>query len=1189
MKLKKLTLHGFKSFADKTEFEFRDGITVIVGPNGCGKSNVVDAIKWVLGEQRPSSLRGKEMMDVIFSGTDSRKSVGFAEVEVTFDNSQGLLAIDYEEVVVTRRLYRSGESEYVLNGNRVRLRDVRELLMDSGGGPGALTVMEQGNIDRLLRADPNERRLVFEEAAGISKYRARRKETQRKLERTNDNRARLLDILGEYETRQRSLKIQAGKARRYTEFTEELKRKRLVGALARFRDLSMRRDEAQSLLDGISGHEQEARESLERALEASTGQRSRLDSLRESIREREGESARLYAESRAAEERKAALEREASGLAVRAEQAEREAAEAARRAAGYRGELDDVRTSMEGAGSEEARRNDALEAVDALFREAEERVSLLREERDALDMKRTDAFAVETEARNEEVANAAEARSLRARLERIAERAKVGDEELVTLRATHEETQLHLADAEARVHALDEEHAAAEEGARAARVDLDAATSDEREHAGRAAAFSARRELLESLVEKGEGLDAGTKALLKAARDGNVEGVRGTVAELIEDSGGEAAALDLALGPVAGAIVVETTGQAVAALAWLRSGQRGHARLLPLDRVREAELPVRFANVRSSLGGALGAVLAGTEIVGTLDEALAQPVGSRVVVLTGEELGADGTLVGGAGAARKAPGLVQLRAELHEVAEQLTEAVATRDAAAARVSAARQRAAGCDETLEDLRPRLKKAREELRSASESLATAQQAASSRAEEINLDQAERVEVEEMFGACTDLANAACKRREEAEALRRGLEAESADLGQRIATAQAAREDAAGKRTEARVEAARWTEKMDALRQRADDLERNIASAAREAESRSREVTSSVERRSECIADVARIAEESTTRSATIESLKAEIEEWRTKADALQEELTAGDRASRDLREAYERHRSEMERHRLAEHELRLRLETLVEQVQRDYQLDLASVAGEEPEPVPGEGEGEAPDPEVLDIEIAELQSKLERLGNVNHAALEELEQVEEKLNFMRREENDLAQAQKQLLETIDKIDEECTSRFSETFEQVTEQFKIVFRKLFGGGKAEIFLEDPEDVLGSGIEIRVRPPGKELRNMALLSGGERSLTAVALLFSIYQTKPPPFCLLDEVDAALDESNTVRMCEMVREFAHGTLSNKGQFVIITHARPTMTIADTLYGVTMPEAGVSRRVAVRFEDIEAGAVVGLN
>jgi chromosome segregation protein len=309
--------------------------------------------------------------------------------------------------------------------------------------------------------------------------------------------------------------------------------------------------------------------------------------------------------------------------------------------------------------------------------------------------------------------------------------------------------------------------------------------------------------------------------------------------------------------------------------------------------------------------------------------------------------------------------------------------------------------------------------------------------------------------------------------------------------------------------------------------------------------------------------------------MERLAAEVLARRKEAAEMQARLQEGERLLRELREAHERHREELERHRMRENEFRLRIETLFEEIRREHGIEV------QPEEL---AKAEAQDAEALEKEITELRDRLEKLGNVNHAALEELAEVEQKLEFMKREEADLVAADEQLRTAIVEIDQTCVQRFTETFERISENFKEVFRKLFGGGKAEISLENPDDVLNTGVEIRVRPPGKELRNLALLSGGEKSLTTVALLFAIYQTKPPPFCLLDEVDAALDEANTVRMCEMLKEYA-----TRGQFLVITHSRPTMTAADALYGVTMPEAGVSRRVQVRFADIEAGRVVGLN
>jgi chromosome segregation protein len=443
-------------------------------------------------------------------------------------------------------------------------------------------------------------------------------------------------------------------------------------------------------------------------------------------------------------------------------------------------------------------------------------------------------------------------------------------------------------------------------------------------------------------------------------------------------------------------------------------------------------------------------------------------------------------------------------------------------------------------------------------------------------MHLEEAERTDVERLLDQCRGRRDAARALLAEAEAERKTLEQESFGLKERLAGSVGAREEATARRTEAKVEVARWTEKAGALEARVRALRDAIAGAQREAEARADEVSTCRERRAACLDEVEALTLLGREREKTLAELATRIETARQRVREMVEHLEADDRVVRELRAAHEERREELERHRLQENEIRLRIETLLEQVRRDHGLELDQV--EFDEDVAGA------DPAQLENEVAELRQKIERLGNVNHAALDELGQVEEKLTFMRREEADLVGADQQLRETIARIDEICTERFVDTFTKVREHFHVTFRKLFGGGRAEIFLEEPEDVLGSGIEIRVRPPGKELRNMALLSGGERSLTTVALLFSIYLTKPPPFCLLDEVDAALDEANNVRMCEMLKEFARD-----GQFLVITHARPTMTIADALHGVTMPEAGVSRHVSVRFADIEAGRIVGLN
>jgi chromosome segregation protein len=1170
MRIKKLILHGFKSFADRTEFEFKEGITAIVGPNGCGKSNVVDAIKWVLGEQKPTSLRGKEMLDVIFSGTSARKGLGVAEVSLVLDNSAKTLAIDFEEVVVTRRLYRSGESEYLINGNAVRLRDVRELMMDSGGGPGSVSVMEQGNIDRLLRADPIERRGVFEEAAGISKYRSRRVETERKLERTAENLARLKDILAENETRERSLKIQASKARRYKELTDELKKKRVTGALARYGELRRKREAAQAEMAAVEAAESEARAALAEAMESTEERRKELDALRERVSKGEAEMAALAGEQRASQEKEAAREREATDLLSRAGRAERALADARKRAAELEADLAPARAEHEGAAAEEARRAEALAAAEALFAEALGRVEVLRRERDALDLRRTEAYGAETEARNEQITCEAELKALGQRRERLLRRVEEAGTELRSLEEARQESSIALKGCEERLRELEERSAAAEEAVKRARGEADDASADVARLSGEAAALVARRDLLRGLVTGGEGLSTGTRALLEAG----FPGTRGTVADLAGYAGAAASALDQALGDLAGAVVVDTTEQAIACLAWLREGERGRARIVPLDRVRDVPLPQRFEHVVTKAPGLLGALLSRTVVAETIEDALDVGAGWRVVVLTGEEIEPNGAIVGGTGDAGQ--GLVRRNAELADVLEVLSRVERDRAAGEKKLAEARRRGADWESQFEELRPLLGDARAQLREASEAMAAAGEAAAARAQEMGIEEAEQEDVERAIGDAEKRLEAATASLVRASKRREEMEEGAGDLRTRLQRAAQEREESGTRLTDCKVSLARFKEKASSTAQRVKSLEDAIAGALREADAQAEEERSCLARRAECEDEIETLKRLAHEREKTLSRLGADVEVLRRSALELQQGLQRGGERLRELQGLHEERRHELERHRMREQELKLRLETLLDEVRRDYGLELAALEA-------GAEEATA-DPARLEQEITELREKLERLGNVNHAALEELKQVEEKLAFLRREEADLAGAEKQLRETIEKIDTICRERFLETFEKVKELFQVTFRKLFGGGKAELFLENPEDVLGSGVEIRVRPPGKELRTISLLSGGERSLATVALLFSVYQIKPPPFCLLDEVDAALDEANSVRMCEMLKEFAR-----RAQFLVITHARSTMTAADTLYGVTMPEAGVSRHVAVRFADIEAGRVIGLN
>ncbi|MFQ5845075.1 MAG: AAA family ATPase, partial [Planctomycetota bacterium] len=548
MRLKRLILQGVKSFAERTEFEIPEGITVIVGPNGCGKSNLVDAVKWVLGDQRPSSLRAKEMQDVIFFGTDGRRGLGFAEVSLVLENSDGALSLDYEEVVLTRRLYRSGESEYLINGNGVRLRDIRDLMMDAGGGLGSFSIIEQGNLEFLLQADPHERRLIFEEAAGISKYRARRREAARKRERTAENLERLRDVISEAQTRERSLKIQAGKAKRFREWTDALSRKRVAGALARYADLACRREVAEREVASVADAERAARDELEHARRETEEERGRLGVLQAEAAEGDADVAAVVAEARAAQEKRAARLREAQELADRAGRAAREAAEAAQRAAELGRDRDEAAGKRAAAEVERERAAQALRlGRDSLARLEEECKDLLRESEE-LDRKRSQALAEEITARNEEISLETEHRGLGGRLERLAPRGEASTGVVRDLGEARTEAALGLRRAREELRSLESRHDAAQEEVGKARAEAEAAAAEAAAGAERAAAQAARLEVLARLEEQGEGLDGGARAVLEAGRTGDLAGVRGRVADLVGDVGPGAALLDQALG-----------------------------------------------------------------------------------------------------------------------------------------------------------------------------------------------------------------------------------------------------------------------------------------------------------------------------------------------------------------------------------------------------------------------------------------------------------------------------------------------------------------------------------------------------------------------------------------------------------------------------------------------------------------
>jgi chromosome segregation protein len=1178
MKIRRLEIQGFKSFADRTVFDFGPGISAIVGPNGCGKSNVVDAIKWVLGDMSPRSLRGKRMEDVIFAGSRHRKPMGMAEVTLVLDNEDGLLKTERTEVSITRRLHRTGESEYLLNGDSGRLKDIRELFLDTGLGIEGNSIMEQGQIDALLAASPDDRRGIFEEAAGVSRYKQRKKEAEQRLLKTDENLVRLRDVLDLEEKRWRSLKAQAARARRYTELREELAKKRTLRAVLRYREVS--RDRAgldERMREALAREESAARELALLDEKAKDLERER-EVARESVHLAEGRVAAAASDARAARDRADYASRTAEELRGRVAEARRvaqEARERIERLARERERLDAEAAQATGLARD---RRAVLATAEGDLSRVEAESARLKDAHDGTKREALAALGRIGDARNEEAERRAETRQYEERLQRLErqraeqavalERAEGEAHELTALAARMDEESRAMG---AAVEAAEGRRLVAREEAETARIAL-ATLLEER------ASKRARLDLLERLAASREGIDAGARAVLAEVEglppeaDGSRGGVLGLLAELVSPEGRGAHLLDLLLGPGGGALVVRTTNDALRWLAWLRHHEGdARARFLCLDLVRSEAppLPDEVGEVGGgpTIGALVRSVASGARLVPDLPEAIREwrTTGSTLVTPEGDRVTASGALLGGADGPTL--GLVERTAEVRALRADLARLAAEVENRQAAIRVADEALRSVEEEIRRLRADLAHRAEDRSRRSEALVRVEKERRRVAEGLEVLVAEATEVSRALEETRVASLEVGERVARLEAERNALEERAEEAARGFLALEAERKASLDRRMEARV----------ALAEAEGRAEGAAGQAARAAEE-----SSALEARA---AGHDREAAELEARIGRLEAEVAEAEAAVREREAARvvggEELLALRRRLADLESSggtdlerksaverlYEEVRRELESFRLKDGELRVRMEALVEQVRLDQGLDLVAVEREAPV-------AEGIDPEAAEREVEDLRQKMEALGNVNLNAIPELEEVERQVETLRAQEKDLLEAKATLQQGIGELDEVSRARFAETFEKVREHFHETFRRLFGGGRAELVLEDAANPLESGVDIIARPPGKEPRSIGLLSGGERTLTATALLFAVFQTRPSPFSILDEVDAALDEANVRRLVSLVKEF-----TDRSQFLIVTHAKTTMEAADVLYGVTMEEAGVSKKVAVRLTE----------
>jgi chromosome segregation protein len=1214
MHLESIELLGFKSFADKTIFNFHQGITAIVGPNGCGKSNVLDAVRWALGEQSAKSLRGDEMADVIFNGSDTRKPVGFAEVSLTFTDCAKELAVDWHDVRVTRRVYRDGNSEYFLNKTSCRLRDIQNLFADTGIARAAYSMMEQGKIDMVLSSRPEDRRAVFEEAAGITKYKTQKREALRKLEATEANLLRIGDVIKEVKRQIGSLQRQAGKARRYQALHADLRVLDTQYSRKQLDSLEAELARCHAEIARLGESEQAIRAKIDTSENQMAGQRRALEQTDARIAEGRSELQRLQSQIDTYHNRIQFNRQREEELTELIERSRKDVAAAEAKRVQQGKELEEANALVE-------KTSRLLQTKEGELEELTNLISKLRSERNAYDSKLETLQS--SESKNEErIAQLEDDLSGLAIRRDATEEARRGlDTTISEARATRDKVQKALATARAaaktgekKLELLKTKSQAGEETLREQQQGLANTEKSLAEFERSLAEKESRLEILHQLNEEGEGLAQGSQSVLKGLDNpARIQpALAGALVSNLDVDPEFIAAVEAALGRNLQAIVLKDAQLAPEIIATLKKKKIGQAALvlpglsnsspettarLPSEALAWAREKVKAPD---SLAPLVARLLHNVAIFRDLDAALSfKKHGKYVAVATlaGEFISAEGIVFGGSRDAA-ADSLLERKARMSGLSAECAEIRRRRDALL-------QKRDDANAKLEKARSEFEQTRRQYESADREQATCDnrilfleresQESDEKIDQLRSEQA--VLAQQIQTAGERIA----KLEEELRSERAAFEAQK---NQQLEL-QGACEVAAKREDEA-------TERLNELRlalaterQRCENLiAQRQPMAAREAEL----VETIAARRAEIANFEKRLAaqsQESKSAEAAIEKQKAECTKLDATVAALADQRAECSRAMNEMESDLRASRNSLNelhdlrsKQQVRESQLQMQSDNLVEHISRRYQLNLREFR---PDQVAFEKtlraqlkrseklEGEAlatPDsvapPEVEKV-IAELTRQLDNMGPVNLDAVHEYDELDERYKFLEGQNNDLTNSRRELLDVIAQINSTTRKLFAETFAQVRMNFREMFAELFGGGRADLSLLDESDPLNCGIEISAKPPGKQLQSVSLLSGGERAMTAVALLFAIYMVRSSPFCILDEVDAPLDEGNINRFIRVLERFV-----KQSQFVIMTHNKRTIAKADVLYGVTMEERGVSKLVGMKLtapQQVSAGVV----
>ena len=1201
--LKNLTALGFKSFADKTSLDFQPGMTAIVGPNGCGKSNVSDAVRWVLGEQSAKALRGSGMADVIFNGTDNRKALGMAEVSLTLggiDTDQLKAAgvdLPYNEVTVTRRIFRDGASEFFINKVACRLKDIQQLFMGTGMGRASYGIMAQGNITQIISSKPDDRRMVFEEAAGITRFKTQKKEALRKLDYTDQNLLRVSDTIREVKRQIGSLQRQAGKARRYKEFMDELQRLESQFARHQLGEIQETVRQCEQAISEFRGRADDFTGTIERE-EASINQaRQQRGVIEKQGNEAQEKGANLQAELERLESRIQFSHERIQELDEQETKAHEDIAQAEQR----RSEAEQELAELEGKlGNTDNTVGDKRRAVDEKQATCDALEEELGQRQEALRQAQSESFSVAqelTRVRNEINSIDLQKRGNTVRLEKLSSEKTQLEEEESRLR---ERLGQFSSDVESRRSTAQSHRGTVDERQQrlAELQGLLAKLTGELDELLRVQAGKrSRLNVLQQLQASNEGVSAGAQAAISES-----ESALGLLVDQIRVPEEHVVAVEAALGRHLQLVITRQAADAKSILTSLSEGKKGRADIVALDLVSGGTPSAIDVAKLEVFGGvaALGQVgcddavrplldrlLGRLVIVPDLDAAMRgreQHCDLDFVTCAGELLSRHGVFSGGRGNGNASASLLARKNEIAGLGKELEGLVKNVD----ELSREKGDLQG-EQTV--LQAGLQQEQAELRQQEVSIA------SSEGELKALENSQRVLSQKIEAVKFELESLAGQESEGGDK-RDQLAAELVSLEEREKTSNALvgevggvveglrgrRDVANAELTEVKVGLASEEQLLASFRRQLEPLTVRIEELKQLVAQRRSDIEATGNKKTQTEKDIA----DSTQRIGAVRSEREQSSEiitgllsQKAEADQKVEKREVSLRSVREELSGSQERRSKLEVE-LAQNNMMA--ENLCERIQEKYQIVLQEVEAECRKVTEDDSgglkvevavDGET-DWERVGEKVAELQDRLDRMGPVNLVAIEEYKETEERYTFLTSQHDDLVKAKEQLLEVIDQINAETTEMFRATFEKIRANFRELFTEVFEGGKADLVLVDEEDVLNSGIEIVARPPGKKLQSITLLSGGEQTMTAVSLLFSIYQVSPSPFCVLDELDAPLDESNINRFIRVLKRFI-----DQSQFLIITHNKRTISMADTLYGVTMQEHGVSKMVSVKFQETE--------